>query len=90
MTQSLMQYYSPGISQASQLTQNARAGKKINLDLYSRDEVAIISHALNEYIMHIWSHLGDTQFNRHGYRQATDLLDKKLAQHKQENDNASK
>ena len=84
-----MQYYVPGVSLASQLVQNARSGKKINLDLYSRDELAIISHALSDYIIHVWTYLGDTHFNRKGYRQATDLLEKKLAQHKQENDNAA-
>ena len=89
MIQSLMQFYTPGISLVSQLVQNSRAGKKINLELYSRAQIEIIRHASSNYIIHIWTLLGDTQFNRQGYRQATDLLEKKLAQHKQENTNAT-
>jgi len=87
--QSLMQFYTPGIGLVSQLIQNARAGKKINLSLYSRDEIEIIRHAQRDYIMHIWSILGDTQFNRQGYRQATDLLERQLKLCKQESIHAN-
>jgi hypothetical protein len=83
-----MQFYSPGIGLVSKLVQNHRAGKKINLNLYSRDEIEIIRHASSDYIIHIWSYLGDTRFNRHGYRQATDTLEKQLNLYKQENNNA--
>ena len=89
MIQSLTQFYSPGISLVSQLVQNSRSGKKINLKLYSRAEIEIIRHATSDYVLHIWTFLGDTQYNRQGYRQAIDLLEKQLAKYTQENDNAA-
>ena len=88
MIQSLMQFYSPGIGLVSDLVQTHRAGKKINLNLYSRGEIEIIRHASSDYILHIWTHIGDTHFNRHGYRQATDSIEKQLNLLKQENTNA--
>ncbi len=89
MIQSLTQFYSPGISLVSELVQNARAGKKINLKLYSRSQIEIIRHATSDYVLHIWTFLGDTRYNRQGYRQAIELLEKQLAHHTQENDNAA-
>ena len=88
MIQSLKQFYTPGISLVIHLVEKARHGKKINLDLYSTDVLSIIEHAQNDYVIHIWHHLGDTNFNRKGYRQATDMLAKQLKISKQEKNNA--
>jgi hypothetical protein len=89
MIQSLMQFYTPGIGLVSQIVQDARSGKKINLKLYSRPQIEIIRHATSDYVLHIWTFLGDTRYNRQGYRQAIELLENQLAQYKQENDNAA-
>lgn len=43
------------------------------------NELQIIKTNFDDYIMYIWMHLGDTRFNRSGYRTATDILNKKLS-----------
>lgn len=44
----------------------------------SKEDLNTISENFDDYIMYIWLHLGDTRFNKAGYRNATDALIKKI------------
>ena len=48
-----------------------------NYDLESTD-LGVIERNFDNYLMYIWLHLGDTRFNREGYREATDILQAKI------------
>ena len=73
--------YIPGISLTHKIVkkimrfQDDQNQKEIQLNT---DDLKIIAENFDDYLMYIWMHLGDTRFNREGYREATDILQKKI------------
>ena len=51
-----------------------REDKNINLDELSPDIIRGLSSVLDEYMMSTFMNIGDTAFNRLGYRNATDKI----------------
>lgn len=47
---------------------------EIVLKALSKKDKKVIKENFDDYMMYIWVHLGDTRFNRHGYRKATDIV----------------
>lgn len=46
--------------------------------ILTNDDAEVIKRNFDNYLMYIWLHLGDTKFNRAGYREATDILQAKI------------
>lgn len=64
----------PGFSLINEKIQQIREGKDFCVsDLHQKD-IQIMREKFQDYLMYIWLHLGDTRFNRQGYRKATDIL----------------
>ena len=43
---------------------------------FSNNEVIVIKKKLDDYLMYIWALMGDTRYNRSGYRAAFEALEK--------------
>ena len=67
----------PGFTTIHKYVQSLRGGVNNLCDMTSQEKV-LIEESFDDYIMYIWLHLGDTLFNRNGYRNATDILSKKI------------
>ena len=73
--------YQPGFSlvhRQIKLLMNSDQGFNC-LDMTST-EADIVKRNLDDYVMYIWVHLGDTRYNRSGYRNAVDKLTQHLGQ----------
>ena len=42
--------------------------------ILSKSEIKVMKENLDDYLMYIWTHLGDTRYNRSGYRSAFETL----------------
>ena len=49
--------------------------------LVSHDTAKGMVHVFDDYLLSLWMRIGDTAFNRMGYRNATDDLLEQLKQH---------
>jgi len=68
----------PGYTLINEKVQLLRKGQEVSLNGLTDAEISLMREKFDDYIMYIWLHLGDTRFNRHGYRTATDILCKTL------------
>jgi hypothetical protein len=80
----------PGMSVISSVIQRLRKGETVDLSVFPTKEIDMIRSLYDDYLMNIWFHLGDTNFNRLGYRNATDHLSRELQILNQEKINAVK
>ena len=64
----------PGFSLINEKIQSIRSGKFFHASDLSQKDVNVIREKFDDYLMYIWLHLGDNNFNRQGYRKATDIL----------------
>ena len=55
----------------------------IDSRMYSPEERKIMCHSYNDYLLYIWMNLGDTNFNRLGYRKATDIFERAFLKQKE-------
>ena len=44
----------------------------------SQKEIKVMKEKIDDYVMYIWMILGDTRYNRRGYRSAVDTLTNKI------------
>jgi len=51
-----------------------RAGQEIDLERLSQESVVGLLNVFDEYLYTTWMHMGDTTFNRTGYRNSTDFV----------------
>ncbi len=58
----------------SKHVEDVREGKDINLSEASKDTILGMKAVLDDYLFSLWMSMGDTAFNRSGYRNATDLV----------------
>lgn len=64
-----------GFGEIHKTVQSLISDKNYDLDAV---DLASIKRNFDNYLMYIWLHLGDTRFNREGYREATDILQAKI------------
>ena len=76
----LLHQLPPGISLTHKVTTEIMSEKKEAeaINNLSHEEKDLIKKNFDDYMMYIWMHLGDTRFNRSGYRKATDILSNKI------------
>ncbi len=76
----LLNQLPPGISLTHKVTTDIISCLKTSkaFPKLSDEEVRIIKRNFEDYMMYIWMHLGDTRFNRSGYRNATDILSNQI------------
>ena len=80
----MISLHKPGMSVISNAVQMLRRGETVCLADFPSEEIDIIRALYDDYLMNIWLHLGDTNFNRLGYRHATDVLSNELQKVNQE------
>lgn len=68
----------PGFTILNEKVQKSISGQKIDLSDCDSSDLEAMKQNYDDFIMYIWMFLGDTRFNRLGYRTATDELSKKL------------
>lgn len=51
---------------------------KDSVKQYSEKEIKVMEEKIDDYVMYIWMTLGDTRYNRSGYRNAVDTLTNKI------------
>ena len=62
------------LKRLTQCVEDIRQGKNIDLHTLSEDTTLGMKSVLDDYLFSKWLFLGDTAFNREGYRNATDLI----------------
>ena len=78
-----MESYSSSFGLLDSLIENLCQGKDVDFTKYTAEERKIMCHSYNDYLLYIWMNLGDTNFNRLGYRQATDIFEKAFLEQKE-------
>jgi len=58
----------------NEIVQQLRSGENVDLGSYTDRQITSIKKHYDNYLMYIWLSLGDTRFNRCGYRNATDKI----------------
>ena len=53
-------------------------GHQLDLSDCDSHDISVMKQNYDDFLMYIWMFLGDTRFNRLGYRNATDELSKQL------------
>ena len=85
----LFNQFSPGLSLTHKKVNEIISAKDDSPLLHlTKSEIQIVENNLQDYLMYIWLQMGDTRFNRSGYRNAIDILEKNLT--KTRRTNASK
>ena len=74
----MISLHKPGMSVISSIIQRLRSGEEVDVSKLPPTEIKLINSLYDDYLMNIWMHLGDTRFNRLGYRNATDYLSREL------------
>ena len=70
--------YKPGFSLIHRCITHLRDPDSEYMPPLSEQEVEVTKKKLDDYVMYIWVHLGDTRYNRQGYRNAVEKLTKIL------------
>ena len=78
-----MRSYDCGFGLLDNLIENLCQGKDVDFRKYSLEERKIMCHSYDDYLLYIWMNLGDTNFNRLGYRQATDIFERAFLRQKE-------
>ena len=52
----------------------ARMGDKVDLRTLDKEMLSGLKEVFNQYLLSLWMSIGDTSFNRDGYRETTDYL----------------
>lgn len=86
----MISLHRPGMSVISSVIQRLRKGEAVDITAFPEKEIDMMRSLYDDYLMNIWFHLGDTNFNRLGYRNATDHLSRELQILNQEKNNAVK
>lgn len=68
--------YQPGFSLIHQHVKRLMSNQK-DLQIDKR-EISILRQKIDDYEMYIWLRLGDTRYNKSGYRNAVDKLNQLL------------
>ena len=71
-----MQSYQPGFSLIHHHVKRLMNNES-DVD-FTEKEASILSEKIDDYEMYIWLQLGDTRYNRSGYRNAVDKLNQLL------------
>jgi len=54
--------------------ESARMGESVDLSALDDDTFSGLNEVFNQYLLSLWMSIGDTSFNRDGYRKSTDYL----------------
>ena len=71
-----MSLYDTGFTLLDDLIKKLSQGKSVDFEKYSPEERKKMCQAYDDYLLYIWIDLGDTNFNRLGYRKATDIFER--------------
>ena len=78
-----MNLYDPGFLLLDDLIKKLSQGKSVDFEKYSLEERKKMCRIYDDYLLYIWVNLGDTNFNRAGYRKATDIFEKAFLNRKE-------